>query len=79
MKTVNIKKLYKGNIDLRSYIVDKAIENNESIEVTLEGHEGKMILSPEALEDDWVNETEIKSQFNRDSYTLLSYKWKPIN
>jgi hypothetical protein len=78
MKTINVKKLYKGNIDIRSYVVDKCIENGESIEVTLEGREGKMILSPEDLKDKLIGEpTEIKSQFNINSYTLMSYKWQP--
>ena len=40
---VHCKKSWKGNIDIRKHIVEKAINKNQSIIVTCDAFEGKSV------------------------------------
>ena len=75
---VEIKKLYKGHVDVRDYMVKRCIENKQPLEIT-HGVD-KMILSPEELEHDLISVSKIfhsKLEGGR-SYRLVKYMWNPI-
>jgi len=70
-----IEKRIGNTIELRDYDVEKAIANNEKIEVTYEKE--VMTLSPKELVDRRVSTSRYhKSKFSNMEYRLLGYKWK---
>jgi hypothetical protein len=74
-----VRKLYQGNIDLRSHDVDQAINEGDYINVTLvDSYKplGSMRLSPEQLSHPVATSDPIASKFE-GNYKLLSYPWKP--
>lgn len=79
METVYIhcKKDFRGLVDIRDYVVNKAINQGKSITVTCGSFPGKSVYSPEELQ----NPVKISDSFtarygNIGSYKLHSYKWK---
>ena len=75
---VKVKKLWRGNIDIRSYVIKEAFENNWAIRVTLEGDQRTMTLLPQDFETKLVAASStINSKINGKNYKLLSYQWKP--
>lgn len=72
---VHCKKAFKGNIDIRNYIVEKAIKNNESITVKCDAFEEVSIYSPEELKNPLRNQGPYQSKFE-GKYYLYVYKWK---
>jgi uracil-DNA glycosylase len=70
------KKLYKGKVSLRSYDVDKWVENRSSVKVSVVEH-GFMILTPEQLSQPISISTNIPSSFNDSIYQLYDYTWIP--
>lgn len=77
MITKEVKKIYKGCIDIRDYIVQRCIQENKYIKIV---HGDKqMVLSPLQLKNEVVRRSEpFKSNYNNlESYRLFSYIWKP--
>ncbi len=72
-----VKKLYRGCIELRDYDVNSCIKRNEAIKVRFEGH--VMTLSPEDLSNKLVStsKTTFQSKMGGKSYKLLAYDWTP--
>ena len=70
------KKLWKGDISIRSTTVQKALENNEEIKVIFKDKE--MILKPGDLMQGKWNDEIIQSKY-LGTYKLVDYKWRPIN
>ena len=69
-------KIYRGNIDLRSYDVETAVKNNENIKVV---HNGlTMTLTPDDLTNKCVFlSKEFQSKVGGKNYRLHSYQWNP--
>lgn len=73
-----VQKLYKACVSLRSYDVNRWIETDTSVKVTVEGHNGYMILSPKDLAEPEAIGAWVESKFEEgEDYNLLDYKWKP--
>ena len=79
METIKIhcKKDFRGNIDIRDYLVKAAIDEGKSITVTCGSFPGKSVYTPvELLEPLKISEP-YKAQYgNIGSYRLHSYAWK---
>lgn len=69
---------YKGNIDIRSHIVEKAIKNNKDIIVTCDTLPGSSGYHPKQLKEDRISVSkEFQSKFNsNETYRLYTYEWK---
>lgn len=80
MKTeiINVKKIYKGAIDIRDYIVERLIKNDIHAHVILNTatEKGEMILSPEQLKKHIRESEPTASKYNNSNYKLRGYKWK---
>lgn len=73
----NIKRLYKGKIDLRDYEVEKAIKNNKGYKITCDEYpEEEMLLSVEDLKKGIKSEEFIISKIGGKNYYLYSYFWR---
>ena len=71
-----IKKVYKGQIDLRDYDVEKCIKKKERMEITHGGR--KMFLTPEELVSLRISVShEFTSSTGGKSYRLYGYVWNP--
>ena len=71
-----VKKLYRGYAELRDYEVQKAIDNNEKVQIIFEGD--VMTLTPDELVSRKVKESQlIKSKIGSKDYVLYSYNWVP--
>ena len=75
MIKVYCKKSFKGTIDIRGHIVEKAIKNNDSIEVTCDAYNGTSIYTPEELNNPVRVQGPYKSQYDGEYY-LNVFKWK---
>lgn len=74
-----VRKLYRGNIDLRDYHVQEAIDKGDYINVTLvDSYKplGSMRLTTEQLRHPVEVSDPIDSKFE-GTYRLLSYPWRP--
>lgn len=74
---IEIKKLYKGMIEVRDYTVDECIRKRNALRVKFDGE--VMILTPHELENN-IKSTSgpIKSKFHDgSSYMLYGYTWNP--
>jgi hypothetical protein len=61
--------------------VNEAIICNDTIEITVEGMKGKMILDPQALKDKSFQAVgdEFESKYVRGmKYKLIDFPWKPV-
>lgn len=82
MKKIKINRLYKDCIDIRSYIAKKAFDKGESLEIIVEGLNGRMILTPLDIKTKVVSVSkEFKSKIKNSNkvYKLISYTWNPVN
>ena len=75
MIEVHCKKDFKGNIDIRSHIAEKAIGNNENIVVTCDTLKGISIYTPDELREPLKVQGPYTSKFG-GKYSLWVYKWK---
>lgn len=66
-----------GNIGIRDYLVNQAIENNEQLIVTFNNE--KMALSPLELKRGDIGSKQFESKIDDKSYRIIYYKWNPIN
>ncbi len=79
---IKIDRLYRGCIDVRDYVARKCYESKQTIEITVKGKVGKMLLTPDDIKSKVksVSKRSFKSDFpNQPSYKLVSYVWKPNN
>ena len=74
---IEVKKLYRGNITLRSHMVERAIRERQPIEVYYKNQ--KMTLPPAVLERAGKHGSKMfVSQFNMgEMYHLVDYRWTP--
>ena len=72
-----IKKLYKGQVDLRDYDVEKCIKKKEYMEVVHSGQ--RMVLSPEDLVNKRisVSEESFGGAMGGKTYKLFGYVFIP--
>lgn len=75
MIKTHCKRDYKGNVDIRSHIVEKAIQNDEKIKVTCGTFEGESIYSVKELKQPLWVQGPFKSKYEGE-YKLHVYKWK---
>ena len=76
MIKVYCKRDFKGMIDVRSHIAEKAIKKGESIKITCGTLLGEMILTPEDISHKLVRKQgPYKSKFDKDYY-LYVYQWE---
>ena len=79
METIKIhcKKDFRGNIDIRDYLVKSAIDEGKSITVTCGSFPGKSVYAPEELKNPLKISEPYKAQYGTvGSYRLHSYAWK---
>jgi hypothetical protein len=70
-----VEKRLGGLIELRDYDVQKAIAENDKIEVTYQKE--VMTLSPEELvSKKLMTSRAMQSKFSTKEYRLLGYRWK---
>tara|TARA_Y100000310_G_scaffold287414_1_gene312298 strand:+ start:276 stop:536 length:261 start_codon:yes stop_codon:yes gene_type:complete len=73
-----VKKLFRGYVSIRDYVVSKAIRTGQSIEVEYEGE--KMVLKKENLTDpEMFTKREFQSQYGTGCYELYDFKWNPVD
>lgn len=75
MRHVKLNRLYGGDVSLRDYTVDGAIEKGESVEVSCHGQ--TMYLTLDDLKRGVRGTEEYQSKFNGKTYRLVDFKWKP--
>jgi len=74
---VHCKKDFRGNIDIRDYVVNRAINEGKSITVTCGSFPGKSVYAPiELLNPVKISEPYRAKYGNIESYKLHSYPWK---
>lgn len=74
---IHCKKDFRGNIDLRDFVVKKAIDEDNTITVTCGSFPGKSVYSLEELKNPIKISELFQSKFgNIKSYRLHSYPWK---
>ena len=79
METIKVhcKKDFRGNIDIRDFIVKTAIESGKSVTVTCGSFPGTSVYAPiELLEPLKISEPYRSKYGNMESYRLHSYPWK---
>lgn len=79
METIKVhcKKDFRGNIDIRDYVVNGAINEGKSITVTCGSFPGKSVYKPiELLNPVKISEPYRAKYGNVGSYRLHSYPWK---
>lgn len=76
MITITLKKAYKGNIDIRSTIVEKAIEDNVPVKVLCDVFEGQSIYTVDELKNPIKKQGPFTSKFDSKPYYLHVFKWK---
>jgi hypothetical protein len=79
METIRVhcKKDFRGNIDIRDFIIRAAIESGKSVTVTCGSFPGTSVYTPiELLEPLKISEPYKAKYGNMESYTLYSYPWK---
>ena len=79
MKPIKIKRLWNNCASIRDYVVNKAIKDNETIMVTVNGLAGCMILKPDDLmqKSFAVLGQKFVSKFGDKKYKLIDFPWKP--
>ncbi len=74
---IHCKKDFRGNIDIRDYVVNGAINEGKSITVTCGSFPGKSVYTPiELLNPVKISEPYRAKYGNVESYRLHSYPWK---
>jgi hypothetical protein len=74
---IEIKKLYKGMVEVRDYTVEECIKKGHALRIKFDGE--VMILTPHEMENNIKSKSKpIKSRFHDgSSYILYGYKWNP--
>ena len=71
-----VKKTYRGCIELRDYDVNNCIKHEETMKVRFDGH--VMTLSPQDLSSKVVSISKtFHSKTGGKSYKLIAYEWAP--
>lgn len=71
-----IKKLYKGNVELRDYQVNELIQKKEPAEIYHDGD--RMTIPYEELRARAVSKSKpMKSKMGGQDYCLIGYEWIP--
>ena len=74
---VHCKKDFKGMVDIRDYVVKKAINQGKSITVTCASFPGESVYTLEELNfPERVSNSLMSKYKGIKSYKLYSYKWK---
>ena len=74
---IHCKKDFKGMIDIRDYVVKKAMNEGKSITVTCGSFPGKSVYTPEELNFPAKVSNPFTAQYGDvKSYRLYSYYWK---
>lgn len=79
MKTLKVRRLYKGMVSVRDYIIDECLLQNILLKIV---HNGKyMILTPEQLvaKRSQMTRRIFKSKTGGANYQLFDYEWQPQN
>jgi hypothetical protein len=77
MITYTTKKLYKGYVSIRSYIVEKAIRMNQPILIQY-ANKKNMLLTPKDLKEKGTYTAgPFKSKYGNLEYFLVDYLWRP--
>jgi len=73
---VNVKKLYKGCVDIKSYDRQECIDKKETLVIT---HQGlTMTLNPRDVKMKIKAKSALfTSKIGMEDYYLYSYKWNP--
>jgi hypothetical protein len=75
--TIHCKKDFRGNIDIRDFVVKRAIDENNTVTVTCGSFPGRSIYTPEELKNPIKISEPYTSRFGKvESYRLHSYPWK---
>ena len=69
------KKLWKGSVSVRDYIVEKAISRNKPL--TVEYNNDKMTIEVGRLKEGKLNRGILTSKYGHQSYRLIDFKWEP--
>jgi len=73
---IHCKKSFRGCIDIRDYIVQEAIEKEQSITVTCNDFEGESVYNTKQLMFPIRKDGPFKSKHGTKPYYLYVYKWK---
>ena len=73
---VEAKKVYRGLVSVRDYIVTRAIKNHEDLVVFNE--QGEMVIPYEQLHTGKEITRNLRSMYNNKSYNLIDFRWHPI-
>ena len=76
MKKTKIKRLYKGFASIRSYIVQKCINNKESLQIIL-GKEKMTISWGDLHKFAQLSKQTFGSIYSNITYSLCDYLWRP--
>lgn len=75
-KKVKVRKLYKGYVSIRDYVVKKCISKEQGIEVSY--NDTIMVLTPEDLERGiHLHHQKFLSMFSDRKYLLIDFKFNP--
>ena len=69
---VRVKKIYKGYVSVRDYIVKEAIENGEDLVIRY-GRQTMVVNPRKGI----LSSGEFKSKYGGRKYSLIDFKWKP--
>lgn len=73
---INIKKLYRGCVELRDYDVNNLIQRQEKAEIHYDGD--KMTIPANELKARAVSKSKLmKSKTGGKDYHLIGYEWIP--
>lgn len=73
---VKVKKLYRGNVDVKSYDRKHCIDNKEELVILHDGK--KMTLTPQQVKVKITAKSALfTSKIGGEDYYLYSYKWNP--
>ena len=77
MQEYEAKKIYKGKVSVRDYIVKRCIEANDGITIRIGNM--KMVMNNTELKDKLlqIHPIPFKSKFNDEKYELLEFPWNP--
>lgn len=73
---VEVKKVYRGIVSVRDYLVEKAKRLQEDL--VIYNDRGEMVIPYEYLDKGSVMTRSIPSKFGSKRYNLVDYRWNPI-
>lgn len=74
-KQVQVKKIFKGYVSVRDYIVAQARENLVGVDIYYKAQ--VMSIGLKELDKGIVDPKVHKSKYNSIEYKLIDYKWEP--